>query len=128
MPEMLASERPTLNVVTLRIFAPLLVVTGILGFVLPASMAVMSGAIPYNLFHIFFGALGGVCLLDGDRRARLFNLGFGIVDLYQAVASAAQLFPAAHFEYTTADDVLHVVVGLALVAIGLYAPRRPAAA
>ncbi len=117
-----------INTLTLKIFAPVLILTGILGFVTPPSLALMSGAAPYNLFHITFGLIGlALAFVSGGRYARYFNLGFGAIDLYQAVASFAGLFPKALFLWTLADDALHVVIGLALLGIGLLADRGGAA-
>lgn len=100
----------------LTIFAPVLILTGALGFVLPPGP--MSAAPAYNVFHIVFGLLGGAAVLS--RRPgliRAFNLGFGVIDLYQALASFLHLFPEKYFQWKTADDVLHVVLGVALVAV-----------
>ncbi len=105
------------NARVLRVFGPILVLAGIGGFCLPPGP--MSGAPAYNVFHIAFGALG--CALAfgaGERASAAFNLGFGLVDLYQAVASRVHLFPESWFRWKTADDVLHVVIGLGLVAVG----------
>ncbi len=118
-------NRP-INTLVVTAFAPILVATGILGFVTPKEMALMSGAAPYNLFHIFFGIVGMV--VAATKRlppARAFNVGFGAIDLYQAVASFAGLFPTALFAYKRADDVLHVLLGLILVGVGLLADRKP---
>lgn len=105
----------------LAIFAPVLILVGILGFVIPPSKALTSGAPPYNIFHLCFGFLGGGIALGGNETAtRAFLIGFGVIDLYQAVASRANWFPRAHFRWRPADDVLHVVVGLALVAFGVF--------
>jgi hypothetical protein len=110
-----------LNSLTLAIFAPVLVLVGILGFVLPANKSLTSVATPYNLFHIGFGILGATIMLSGYEGAiRAFNIGFGLIDLYQAVASFANLFPKQHFKWTRVDDILHVVVGIALVVIGVF--------
>jgi hypothetical protein len=71
-------ENRTLNQTTLMIVAPLLLVTAIAGFVIPERYTLMSGAAPYNLFHIFFGALGLVLLsAKNDVVASAFNFGFG---------------------------------------------------
>ena len=51
-------ENKTLNRITLAIFAPLLMLTGIAGFLIPRQYQLMSGETPYNLFHLIFGALG----------------------------------------------------------------------
>jgi hypothetical protein len=110
----------TRNAVVASVLAPLLVLTGALGFALPASWALLSGAPAYNLFHGVAGMVG-ICLVIrfGGRGAVAFNLGFGLVDLYQALAGSVGLFPAALFAYRPLDDVLHVVLGLGLVGLGV---------
>ena len=77
-----------------------------------------SGAPAYNVFHLIFGALG-IVASRRRRTARAFNVGFGAIDLYQAVASRRGWFPQKAFRWKTADDVLHVVIGAGLVAAGL---------
>lgn len=110
-----------LNYLTLAIFAPLLVLIGILGFVVPARKSPTSGAAPYNIFHIIFGIIGAGIVLSGSEGAiRSFNIGFGLIDLYQAVASFSNLFPKQYFKWTRVDDILHVVIGAALVLIGIF--------
>lgn len=112
-------ENKTLNQKTLLVFAPLLILTGIAGFVIPEQYSLMSGAAPYNLFHIFFGAIGlAVTMTNSDLAASSFNLGFGLIDLYQVLASVVGLAPIQYFHWTYADDVLHVLIGFALVIIG----------
>lgn len=110
-----------LNSLTLAIFAPILVLVGILGFVIPAQKSLTSVATPYNIFHIVFGIIGAAIILTGHEGAvRAFNIGFGLIDLYQAVASYATLFPKKYFKWTRVDDVLHIVIGAALVLIGVF--------
>jgi Domain of unknown function (DUF4383) len=106
------------NLLVAKVFGPTLIVTGIAGFVIPSKKAATSGAPLYNVFHILFGALG---IVASRRRgtARAFNLGFGAIDLYQAVASRRGLFPKRWFRWKAADDVLHVAIGAGLVAAGL---------
>ncbi|HTI56479.1 MAG TPA: hypothetical protein VMC04_19740 [Verrucomicrobiae bacterium] len=108
--------------------APLLVLTGALGFALPPHLALLSGAPAYNLYHSAAG-LTGMALVAraGGRGAAGFNLGFGLIDLYQAVAGAAGLFPAALFAYRPLDDVLHTALGLGLVGLGALGRRREVA-
>ena len=107
------------------IFAPLLMLTGIAGFVIPAQYSLMSNATPYNLFHIFFGAIGLVLLqTKSDLAASAFNLGFGLIDLYQALASAIGLSPIEYFHWTFTDDVAHIILGFALAIIGGYGLRK----
>ena len=112
-------ENKTLNQKTLAIFAPILILIGIAGFIIPERYSLTSGAAPYNLFHIFFGAIGLMLLItNSNLLASLFNLGFGLIDLYQAVASVFGLTPIQYFHWTFVDDVLHVLIGFALVLIG----------
>src|SRR3954463_3121299 len=102
------------NVVCAAVFGAVLVATGVAGLVLPDA-GLMSAAVPYDLFHIGFGLLGvGVALGRRPRRAAAFNLGFGLIDLYQAVAGAIGIAPAALFALRPADHVVHLVLGLAL--------------
>ena len=120
-PVFMTTENKTLNQTTLMILAPLLVVTGIAGFVLPAEYSLMSNATPYNLFHIFFGAIGLVLFqMKNDLVASAFNLGCGLIDLYQVVASVIGLTPIEYFHWTYVDDVVHTLLGFALVLIGGY--------
>lgn len=88
---------------------------------MPAELSLTSGATPYNVFHIFFGAIGLVVLWSRiEFLVSSFNLGFGLIDLYQALASYLNLLPRQYFIWTRVDDILHVVIGLLLVTIGAY--------
>jgi hypothetical protein len=114
-------ENKTLNQKTLMVLAPLLVLTGIAGFLIPEQYTMMSGAAPYNMFHLVFGALGLVLMSgNNDLLASSFNFGFGLIDLYQVLASTVGLTPIEYFHWTYVDDVVHVVLGFALVLIGGY--------
>lgn len=114
----------TRNVQLLTLFAPLLLLAGVLGFVVPAHLSLMSGAPAYNVFHLIAGAVGLLLL-----RSRLaapaiaFNLTFGLIDLYQAVAGLTGLFPAQLFALRPADHVVHVLFGLLLFGVGLLGKR-----
>jgi hypothetical protein len=106
------------NVLCAGVFGAVLVATGVAGLTLPDG-GLMSAAVPYDLFHVAFGLIGiGAALGRQPRRAAAFNLGFGLIDLYQAAAGVLGLFPAALFGLRPADHVVHVLFGLALVAIG----------
>lgn len=110
-----------LNYYVLLAFAPMLVLIGILGFVIPKEKSLTSGAPAYNIFHIVFGLIGLVILyFSHDPCIRAFNIGFGLIDLYQAIASFAHLFPEKYFRWTLIDDVLHIVIGAALILVGLF--------
>ncbi|MEO7539971.1 MAG: hypothetical protein ABIV21_08075, partial [Pyrinomonadaceae bacterium] len=100
------------NYYLLAVFAPVLLIVGILGFVIPEKKSLTSGAPAYNIFHIVAGLIGlGVLLTQHDFSIRCFNAGFGAIDLYQAAASFLHLFPEKQFKWKRADDVLHIVIG-----------------
>ncbi len=87
-----------LNYKVLLIFAPVLILVGIAGFLVPADVALTSGAPAYNVFHIIFGLIGvWLLVLRNENYIRGFNIGFGLIDLYQAFAGYAHLFPEEHF-------------------------------
>ena len=109
-----------MNYYVLIIFAPLLILTGILGFVIPEKKSLTSGAPSYNVFHIIFGLIGIIIATHHYEYIRTFNIGFGVIDLYQAAASFFHLFPEKHFRWKRADDVLHVVIGAGLVLVGVF--------
>jgi hypothetical protein len=118
-------ENKTLNQTTLTILAPLLMLTGIAGFLVPERYSPLSGAAPYNLFHLIFGAIGLLLLsAKNDLWASLFNFVFGLIDLYQVLASVVGLTPIQYFHWTFADDVVHVLLGFALAIIGGYGLRK----
>ncbi len=107
-----------MNYYVLLIFSPLLILTGILGFVIPEKKSLTSGAPAYNIFHIIFGLAGIMVATHHHDYIRTFNVGFGVIDLYQAAASFLHLFPEKQFRWKRADDVLHIVIGAALVLVG----------
>ncbi|MBI4348113.1 MAG: hypothetical protein HY553_14745 [Elusimicrobia bacterium] len=112
------------NTRVLRIFGPVLLAAGALGFAIPPEHALFSGAPWYNVFHIAFGlAATAIAFRGSDGGAAAFNAAFGAIDLYQAVASRLAWFPAAQFRWTRWDDAAHVLLGLALVAVGLSRRR-----
>jgi len=109
----------TRNVQLLTWFAPLLLAAGVLGFVVPARLSLMSGAPAYNVFHLLAGAVGlAIALRRLVPAAIAFNLIFGAIDLYQALAGLTGLFPARLFALRPADHVLHVFFGLLLLGVG----------
>lgn len=109
----------------LKVFAPILIVVGILGFLVPPKRAATSGAPAYNIFHLVFGAIGIACARhQRPSLARTFNVGFGALDLYQAVASRRGWFPQRWFRWKTADDLLHVGIGAGLVVAGIYGAKE----
>ena len=115
------TNKRSVNRITLGIFAPILILAGVAGFLIPPQQSLTSGAAPYNIFHLIFGFLGLMLALKAtDRLVSFFNAGFGLIDLYQALASRLHLFPEQYFLWTKVDDILHILIGLALVIIGAY--------
>jgi hypothetical protein len=116
------------NLWLLAIFAPVLIATGVSGLLLPPGLSPMSGAAPYDIFHIICGSLGlAIALGRRARLAQLFNLVFGAIDLYQALAGVWGVFPALQFDLRPADHAVHIVLGLLLVTFGVHR-ARPASA
>lgn len=110
-----------MNYIVLLIFAPLLILVGVLGFLIPQNKSLTSGATPYNIFHIIFGVIGLIFVFThNDTLIRAFNIGFGLIDLYQAAASFLHFFPEKQFRWTRVDDVLHIVIGAGLVLVGIF--------
>ena len=109
-----------LNYWVLIIFAPLLVLTGVSGFIIPADKSLTSGAPAYNVFHIIFGIAGVLVATHHPGEIRYFNIAFGLIDLYQAAASYLHWFPEKQFRWKRADDILHVVIGAGLVLVGVF--------
>jgi hypothetical protein len=111
----------TANYITLASFAPLLMLVGVAGFLIPPQLSLTSGAPAYNIFHLIFGLLGGLVLWSGkEALISSFNAAFGLIDLFQAFASYADLPPERYFLWTRVDDILHIVIGLTLFIIGCY--------
>jgi hydrogenase-4 membrane subunit HyfE len=114
-------NKKSFNNITLSIFAPLLILVGVAGFVIPVQHSLTSGAVAYNVFHISFGFIGLLVLWSRQEWLVIgFNIGFGLIDLYQALASYWHLPPERYFLWTRTDDTLHIVIGLLLVMIGAY--------
>ena len=117
----MSAKKYSLNYVTIMIFAPVLILTCIAGFLIPRDKSLTSGAMPYNIFHIISGSIGlAILLVRREQWISGFNIIFGLIDLYQALASYAHLFPEQFFRWTRVDDVLHIILGLMLVGIGFY--------
>jgi len=48
----------SLNRFTLAVFAPILILAWVAGFLIPTKQSLTSGAATYNIFHLVFGAIG----------------------------------------------------------------------
>jgi hypothetical protein len=119
------SRRARWNVGVAGGFGAILVLTGVAGLIRRDPAGLMSQAVPYDLFHIAFGSLGlGIGLRRAPAQAAFFNLGFGLIDLYQVVAGLSGAFPAGLFGLRPGDHVVHLVLGVLLVAGGIAGLRR----
>ena len=117
-----APPKKDLNYITLAVFAPILILAGVLGFVLPDGL--LSNAPAYNVFHIVFGVIGLILIFaQNQNQIRAFNIGFGLIDLYQALASFMDWFPESYFQWRAADDTLHIIIGAFLIMIGLFGKK-----
>jgi hypothetical protein len=111
---------PWRNRVALGAMVLLLLAAALLGELGPAGASLTSAATPYNVFHLVAAAVGLAVFSSGSARAAAgFNFGFGLIDLYQAVAGVWGWAPARLFQLRPADHVIHVVLGAALVAVAL---------
>jgi hypothetical protein len=102
-------------------FAVLLIAVGALGFQPSDGPMSTSHAPAYNVFHLAFGVAGVAFAVWGDQSAaQAFLVGFGLIDLYQALASHLHWLPEAWFRWTPTDDLLHLVIGVLLIAAGAF--------
>lgn len=114
-------QRP--NYYALLIFTPILILTGLSGFFF--SNGLMSNAVPYCIFHLVSGIIGLICVwTQKEKLLQSFSIIFGILDLYQALASFMHWFPEAQFQWRLTDDILHIVIGIALIIFGLFGSSR----
>jgi hypothetical protein len=111
------------------------VVTGLLGFVDnafvgdPANDAIFATDAVHNVIHVGTGALAlyiGLAM-SGARQAKGI-IGFGFLYLVLAVVLMASpsMFGLMHVEVNTADDLLHVALGLVTSVVGFAAYRAQA--
>jgi hypothetical protein len=121
----MGKNKRSINYLTLTIFAPILILIGAAGFVIPPELSLTSGAAPYNIFHVVFGVVGlALVVSKSEYGISFFNAAFGLLDLYQALASRLHLPPVKYFQWTRIDDILHILIGAALVIIGAYGILR----
>src|SRR6478609_5617057 len=109
------------NLLVLKILSPLLILIGAAGYFMPSLLQnIVSTDSYYNLFHIDAGIIGVILLLMGNIfLARVFNITLGLLYVYQAAASFFHIFPAKIFNYTIANDIINVDLGLTLILIGI---------
>lgn len=78
----------------------------------------------HNVVHLLF-AMTGLAMAIGSEGARVYLLGGGVVYLLLALYGA--LVPRAHeanfIPVNTADDVLHLALGVGMIGLGLLPGR-----
>lgn len=108
------------NRVGLVVLSSILVIAGTSGFLVPVANFTSNASL-YNIFHIVSGFIGFAILMYAcDRSVKIFNLVFGIVDLYQFAAGQLDFFPNKIFSLQPADDWIHLAFGITLIAIGSW--------
>lgn len=109
-----------LNRILAGVMAVILLGAGLIG-----QRIGVSTSTAYDVFHIIFGLIAlAAALLQGGRHAWLFNVVFGAIDLYQAIAQLTGWFPAQLFALTSLDTGLHVVIGGVLFVAGALCYRQ----
>jgi|GEM_PF-2406652 len=74
----------------------------------------------YDTFHLIFGLFGiAAAVAASGHTAPLFNLIFGLLDGYQAIAQVLGLFPTGLFNLTAVDTAQHIVVALMLLTVSV---------
>ncbi|GAA1814116.1 DUF4383 domain-containing protein [Planosporangium flavigriseum] len=140
LPHPRAEARPLSSRLALG-FGVLFLVIGILGFIPGITtnygamtfaghhsgallLGVFQVSILHNLVHLAFGAAGIAMARDADT-ARLFLVGGGAIYLllwlYGLVINRAS--PANFIPLNTPDNWLHFLLGVAMVALGVYVTR-----
>ena len=106
-------------------FSLVLAWAGLVPLIHPDSAAPTSMAPDLAWFHLFFSLLGFASFaVKKGAWAPWFAVGFGAIDLYQALASASGWFPIHEFRWTSLDNTIHWIVGTALVVLGLLGRLR----
>ncbi len=102
-----------------RLLAALMCVV-LIGVGLLGAQLGMTTSVAYDVFHVIFGVVAlAAAVALGGKFAAWFNLGFGAIDLYQAVAYNAGLFPSQLFNLNAVDTLQHWLIGGILVGVAL---------
>ena len=125
-------KRATVQTLALLVGATFLTV-GVLGFVPGITrhselLGVFAVSTLHNLVHLAFGVVG-IALAKAPDTARTFLLGGGVV--YLVLWLVGVIGVGGWIPVNTADNWLHLLVGIGMVALGSVAGRtlaRPAAA
>lgn len=87
-------------------------------------LGVFQVSVLHNIVHLLFGA-AGIAMARSDRMARNFLLGGGIVYvLLWIYGLVIDMNSGANFvPFNSADNWLHLILGLAMVGLGLWLGR-----
>lgn len=116
-----------INRVCALVIALILIGIAVRGF------AGFSQSAAYDAFHLIFGVIGLLSVIvAAGRYSPAFNLVFGLIDAYQAIAQPLGLFPTQLFNLSASDTAQHVIVAVVLIGVSatyfLRAGKRPASA
>jgi hypothetical protein len=121
-----ATSAWTTNRIVAMVIGVVFLILGILGLILDTTHGSILGFqvdLVHNLVHLVTGILGIAAAMTGW--SRLFNQVFGIIYLLLGLAG---LIPALYFghrllgliQVNTADNVLHLVVGVVAAGVGFF--------
>lgn len=102
---------------------------GAMSFAGPESGAMLLGifqvSVLHNIVHLLFGA-AGIAMARTGRMARWFLIGGGVVYLLLWIYGLViDMSTAANFvPFNSADNWLHLVLGVAMIGLGLWLARR----
>jgi hypothetical protein len=87
-------------------------------------LGVFQVSVLHNIVHLLFG-VAGIAMARSDRMARNFLLGGGIVYvLLWIYGLVIDMQGAANFvPFNTADNWLHLILGVAMIGLGLWLGR-----
>ena len=126
----------SLNSLVALVFGAVFVLVGLTGFLVSgghpavgdtggALLGLFQVNVLHNLVHLGIGAALIAAGLRGDIAARAANRGFGVLYLVLFVAGLFLVGTALNIVALNGqDNVLHLVLGLALAGVGFGADRR----
>jgi Domain of unknown function (DUF4383) len=126
----------SVNGLVALVFGAVFVVVGLSGFLVSGghpAVGTSGGAllglfqvnVLHNLVHLAIGAVMIAAALRGDRAARSANRGVGVLYLVLFVAGLFLVgTPLNVVALNGGDNILHLVLGVALTGIGFGADRR----
>jgi hypothetical protein len=128
-------SRRHLNTLVAFVFGAVFVLVGLTGFVVSSGhhaigqdggklLGLFQVNVVHNLVHLAVGAVMIGAAIAGARAAKAVNVLFGVVYLVVFVFGLFALGNALNFlALNAADNGLHLVLGTALLAIGLLSDR-----